>query len=213
MRFPLSWEIEMIKTLLFDFGDVFINLDKQGAMEKALDLFGLETFEDDMLASNIQYEIGNISTSEFITFYKSKFPNLNDADIIDAWNHIIKDFPKYRLDFIKGLAQKKEFKLMLLSNTNDMHIDFIKKNVSFYEEFKNCFDVFYLSQEMRLRKPNADIFEFILKQNNLTANECLFIDDNKDNTDTAERLGFHIWNIDETSEDVIDLFKIKKDLF
>jgi putative hydrolase of the HAD superfamily len=138
---------------------------------------------------------------------------LSDTDIIDAWNHIIEDFPKYRLDFIKALAQKKEFKLILLSNTNDMHIDFIKRNASFYEDFKNCFDAFYLSQEMHLRKPNTDIFEFVLKENNLTAKECLFIDDTKDNTDTAERLGFHIWNIDETSEDVIDLFKIKKDLF
>jgi putative hydrolase of the HAD superfamily len=66
---------------------------------------------------------------------------------------------------------------------------------------------------MHLRKPNTDIFEFVLKENNLSAKECLFIDDTKANTDTAARLGFHIWNIDKTSEDVIDLFKIKKDLF
>ncbi len=203
----------MIKTLIFDFGDVFINLDKQGALQNALDLFDLDTFEDDMLATNIQYEIGRISTSEFIAFYNSKFPNLNATDIIEAWNYIIKDFPEYRLDFIKNLAKNKEFKLILLSNTNDMHIDFIKQNVSFFEDFKNCFDVFYLSQEMHLRKPNTDIFEYVLNENNLISNECLFIDDTKDNTDTAEKLGFNIWNIDETKEDVINLFEIKKDLF
>jgi putative hydrolase of the HAD superfamily len=213
LRLPLSWEVDMIKTLLFDFGDVFINLDKRGAMKNALDLFGLETFEDDMIATNIQYEIGKISTSEFITFYKSKFPNLSHTTIVDTWNSIIKDFPKYRLDFIAALAQKKEFKLILLSNTNDMHIDFIKQNVLFYDVFKNYFDAFYLSQEMGLRKPNTDIFEFVLKENNLIASECLFIDDTKDNTDTAKLIGLHIWNIDETSEDVINLFKIKKDLF
>ena len=100
-----------------------------------------------------------------------------------------------------------------MSNTNDLHIDFIKQNVSFYEDFKNCFDVFYLSQEIHLRKPNADIFEFVLKENNLIPNECLFIDDTKENTKTAEDLGFNIWNIDETKEDIIDLFKIKKTLF
>lgn len=203
----------MIKTLIFDFGDVFINLNKQGAMQNALNLFGIDTFEDDMTEINIQYEIGSISTSGFIEFYTSKFPDLNETDIIDAWNYIIKDFPEYRLGFIKKLAQKKDFKLILLSNTNDMHIDFIKQNVSFYEDFKSCFDVFYLSQEMHLRKPNADIFEFVLNENNLIANECLFIDDTKDNTDTAEKLGFHTWNIDETKEDVINLFEIKKELF
>tara|TARA_R100001369_G_scaffold92687_1_gene139129 strand:- start:260 stop:871 length:612 start_codon:yes stop_codon:yes gene_type:complete len=203
----------MIKTLIFDFGDVFINLDKHGAMKNALDLFGLETFEDDMIATNIQYEIGNISTSEFIQFYKSKFPSLNDPDIIDAWNYIIKDFPEYRLDFIATLAQKKEFKLILLSNTNDMHIDYIKRNALFYEAFKNYFDQFYLSQDIHLRKPDKNIFEFVLKENNLIANECLFVDDTKDNTDIAEQLGFHIWNIDETRDDIINLFEIKKELF
>jgi putative hydrolase of the HAD superfamily len=203
----------MLKTLIFDFGDVFINLDKEGAMKNALDLFGLETFEDDMMATNIQYEIGNISTSEFISFYKSKFPNLSEPDIQNAWNAIIKDFPEHRLDFIKELAQKNEFKLILLSNTNNLHIEFIKENVSFYEDFKTCFEAFYLSQELHLRKPNANIFEFVLEANNLKANECLFIDDTKDNIDTAEKLGFHIWNIDETREDIVNLFEIKKELF
>ena len=203
----------MIKTLIFDFGDVFINLDKQGAMQNALTIFDMKTFEDDMISANIQYEIGRISTSEFITFYMSKFPKLNKTNIVDAWNYIIKDFPEHRLSFIKALAQKQDYKLILLSNTNDMHIDFIKQNVPFYKDFKNCFDVFYLSQEVHLRKPNADIFEFVLKENKLIPQECLFVDDTKENTNTAEKLGFHTWNIDETKEDVTDLFEIKKELF
>jgi len=205
--------MQKIKTLIFDFGDVFINLDKQGAMKKALALFDSETLESDIIDINIQFEIGKISTTEFVEFYKSKFKTLSETTIIDTWNSIIEDFPKYRLDFIKDLAQKKEFKLILLSNTNNLHIDFIKQNVPFYEDFKSYFDVFYLSQEIHLRKPNADIFEFVLKENNLIANECLFIDDIKENTNTAEDLGFNIWNIDETKEDIIDLFKIKKTLF
>jgi len=182
-------------------------------MKKALALFNSETLESDIIDINIQFEIGKISTTEFVEFYKSKFKTLSETNIIDTWNSIIEDFPKYRLDFIKDLAQKKEFKLILLSNTNNLHIDFIKQNVPFYEDFKSYFDVFYLSQEIHLRKPNADIFEFVLKENNLIANECLFIDDTKENTNTAEDLGFNIWNIDETKEDIIDLFKIKKTLF
>ena len=203
----------MIKTLIFDFGDVFINLDKSGAMQNALDLFGLKNFDADMIAINIKYEIGQISTSEFIHFYKSKFPKLNEEEIINAWNSIIKDFPEYRLDFIKKIAVQKKYKLILLSNTNDMHINFIKKQVSFYENFRACFDTFYLSQEINLRKPNTDIFDFVLKENNLNPKECLFIDDTKENTTAAETLGINVWNIDETLEDVINLFEIKNDLF
>lgn len=203
----------MIKTLIFDFGDVFINLDKQGAMNNALRLFGMEDFEDDMISTNMLYEIGGISTTEFIRFYKNKFSYLSEEQIIEAWNYIIKDFPVHRLEFAKKLTKNYNYKLILLSNTNEMHIDFIKKNISFYNDFKECFDKFYLSHEIHLRKPNTDIYNFILSKNGLHPNECLFVDDTKDNTDTAYKLGLHIWNIDETKEDVVNLFEIKKELF
>ncbi|WP_299117949.1 HAD family phosphatase [uncultured Winogradskyella sp.] len=203
----------MIKTLIFDFGDVFINLDKQGAMSNALRLFKMTEFEYDMVETNIKYEIGEISTSEFLGFYKTKFPYLSEHNIVHAWNYIIKDFPNHRLEFAKQLKKSNKYKLILLSNTNEMHIDFIKENVSFYNAFKKCFDKFYLSHEINLRKPNTNIYEFVLTQNNLNPEECIFVDDTKENTDTAHKLGIHTWNIDETKEDVVNLFKIQKHLF
>ncbi|WP_179349729.1 HAD family hydrolase [Winogradskyella pacifica] len=202
--------MQKIKTLIFDFGDVFINLDKQGAMQNALNLFNIDVFDADIIKTNELYEVGKISTAEFIQFHKTKFPKISETNLIDAWNCILKDFPSHRLDFIKHLALQKNYKLILLSNTNHMHIDFIKANVPFFDEFKNCFDKFYLSQEIHLRKPNTDIFEFVLEQNNLMASECFFIDDTKHNTDTAKSMGFHTWNIDETKEDVTTLFETNK---
>jgi FMN phosphatase YigB (HAD superfamily) len=203
----------MIKTLIFDFGDVFINLDKSGAMENALNFFQMDRFEDDMIETNVQYEIGEISTTEFVDFYANKFPNLDCNTIMDAWNYIIKDFPKYRLEFIQKLAVEAKYQLILLSNTNELHINYIKQNVAFYNDFKVCFFKFYLSQEIHLRKPNTDIFQFVLDENCLNAKECLFIDDTKVNTDTARQLGFKIWNIDEAKEDVIHLFETKSTFF
>ena len=203
----------MIKTLIFDFGDVFINLDKQGAMDNALQLFKMDVLENDMIFKNMQYEIGNITSLEFINFYKNKFSYLSEKQIIEAWNYIIQDFPFHRLEFAKQLATNNNYKRIVLSNTNEIHIDFIKENVPFYNEFKDCFDKFYLSHEINLRKPDIDIYEFVLNENNLKANECLFIDDTKDNTDTASSLGIHVWNIDETKQDVVDLFTINSELF
>lgn len=203
----------MIDTLIFDFGDVFINLDKEGAIQNALNLFKLDKFEEDMTNTNVLYEIGKISTEEFIDFYVSKFSYLKENQVIEAWNYILKDFPKYRLEFIQQLAKEQDYKLILLSNTNDMHIDFIKDNVSFYEDFKNCFDQFYLSQEIHLRKPNRDIFDYVLDNNNLKPEQCFFVDDTKDNTDTAKSLGIKVWNIDETREDIINLFNLNSTYF
>lgn len=203
----------MIKTIIFDFGDVFINLDKEGAMQNALELFEMETLSEDLIAVNTLYEQGLMSTEEFVTFYTENFPKLTKKEIIEAWNYIICDFPPKRLDFITQLAKDKKYNLILLSNTNELHIDCIKEQVSFYQDFKSCFNNFYLSHEIMLRKPNADIFKFVLNKNNLKAEDCLFIDDTKENTDAAAKLGINVWNNNPKTEDVIDLFTIKSELF
>ena len=166
-----------------------------------------------MLGFNSFYEQGLISTDEFLEFYSENFPKLSKEALIDIWNFMLKDFPESRLDFLKAIQQSSKYKLILLSNTNALHIDYIKDHVSFYEEFKNCFDAFYLSHEINLVKPNQDIFEFILNKNKLKAEECLFIDDNQENINTANTLKIKTWHINPETEDVINLYDIKKDLF
>ncbi|WP_353778531.1 HAD-IA family hydrolase [Winogradskyella sp. 3972H.M.0a.05] len=210
----------MIKTLIFDFGDVFINLDKQGTIERTKTLFGFDIITEKPEAANKSifkvnddYERGFISTEEFLSFYSDLSNDVTKEQVKKVWNSLIKDFPEYRLEFIQKLKAEGKYKLLLLSNTNDLHIDYIKAHVPFYEAFKSCFDKFYLSQEIGYRKPNADIYEFVLRDNDLIANECFFVDDTKQNTDAAAALGILTWNIDETSEDVIDMFTINADLF
>jgi len=203
----------MIKTIIFDFGDVFINLDKEGALKLALEKFEIKELDEELQSINALYEQGLISTDEFLDFYADNFPKLNKDELKSIWNHIIKDFPEHRLQFIKQLAKDNNYQLILLSNTNELHIDYIKKNVSFYEDFKDCFDQFYLSHEINLRKPNADIFNFVLIENNLKAEECLFIDDTLENTQTAQQLGINVWNNNPATEDIVDIFTIKKEFF
>ena len=203
----------MIKTLVFDFGNVFLNLDIDGALKKALETFKMNEVAEEMIAINCLYEQGLMSTNEFIEFYFENFPNVSEDSIIDTWNFMLKDFPKQRLEFLKGLKDASKYKLILLSNTNELHIDWVKTNISFFEDFKNCFDKFYLSNEIQLRKPNDDIFEFVLKENNIESKHTLFIDDNKDNIKTAKKLGFNTWHLNPETEDVVTLFETKKELF
>jgi putative hydrolase of the HAD superfamily len=203
----------MIKTLVFDFGNVFINLDIDGAIKNALNLFKLNEFPEEMMAINSLYEQGLLSSKEFLEFYSDNFPEIEENKIIDTWNFMLIDFPEHRLEFLQNLYQTKKYKLILLSNTNEIHIDWVKKHVPFYEEFQKCFDAFYLSHEIKLRKPDTEIFDFVLSKNKINAPETLFIDDNFENITTAKKLGYKIWHINPEAEDVIDLFKIKKDLF
>ncbi|WP_417213801.1 HAD family hydrolase [Bizionia sp.] len=203
----------MIKTLIFDFGDVFINLDKVGAMQNALNLFQLKEFSPEMIACNEAYEQGQISSEAFITFYKNEFPSLSEPEILDAWNYILKDFPTHRLAFLKQLASDKKYQLILLSNTNAIHIKWIQERVAFYDDFKSQFDQFYLSHEIQLRKPNHSIYQFVLDQNNLNPKTCLFIDDTEENIHAASQLGIHTWHINPETDDIVNLFNVKKDLF
>jgi putative hydrolase of the HAD superfamily len=202
----------MIKTIIFDFGDVFLNLDKP-ATARELKKLEISHFSEEMLHQNRLYEKGLISSEEFISGYCESFPKLTSEIFKNSWNAILVDFPEHRLQFLKQLKQEKSYKLILLSNTNHIHIDWVKQNVSFFEEFKNCFDAFYLSQELNLRKPEPDIYEYVLKKHDLKPGETLFIDDTPENTEAAAQLGIHTWNIDPIQEDVSDLFTIKSELF
>ncbi|ARV07915.1 haloacid dehalogenase [Polaribacter sp. SA4-10] len=197
----------MIKNIIFDFGDIFINLDKMGTY-KAMAQLGVTEISEDMISVYHQYEKGLISTSTFIYFYQKKFPQIKENQLVDAWNAVLLDFPKKRLEFLKELSKNNDYRLFLLSNTNDLHISWVQNSLGdlFYNEFKNCFEQFYLSHEINFRKPDSEIYEFVLNQNNLVANETLFVDDLKENTTAANKLGIHVWNLIPGEEDVLELF-------
>ncbi|MEM6686490.1 MAG: HAD family phosphatase [Bacteroidota bacterium] len=204
----------MIKNIIFDYGDIFINLDKP-ATQIELQKLGVDDFTPAMTATNEAYEKGLLSTDEFVNFYHDQFPHATKEGLKDAWNAILKDFPKHRLEFIKNLAKENNYRLFILSNTNDLHLSWIQENwgMELYTEFKNCFEQFYLSHEIHLRKPDTEIYEFVLNENNLKAEETIFIDDTEANTKAAATLGIHTWNLIPGKEDIVDLFTHKKELF
>ena len=198
----------MIKNIIFDFGDIFINLDKP-AVFTVLTQFGYTEITPDLDKIMKDYEMGLISSSDFILAMNKVFPEARPEDLKKAWNSILLDFPDYRLEFLEKLAAENTFRLFLLSNTNELHIDHVIKNMGLhrFERFKKCFEKFYLSHEINLRKPNKDIYTFVLEENNLKAEETFFVDDTKENTDTSSLLGIKSWNLIVGQEDIIDLKK------
>ena len=201
----------MIKNIVFDFGDVFINLDKEATFDQ-LRALGVTNFSIEMIEVAKQYEIGKISTQQFVDTFKLMFPTISEIEFKNAWNAILKDFPLQRLDFLRSLADSKKYRIFLLSNTNSLHISWIQKTwgSELYSEFKKCFEKFYLSHEIHLRKPNEGIYKFVLNTNRLVPEETFFIDDTEENTITASTLGIKVWNINPTCEDVVDLFSQKE---
>ena len=198
----------MIDTIIFDFGDVFINLDKE-ATPLALKKLGLKEWNSNLDAMNLDFEKGKISEMEFILGFQNYIPNASIHQIREAWNAVLLDFPLYRLEFLQMLSHK--YRLFLLSNTDSIHIEQFqhKAGISFYRDFYQCFEKVYFSYELGMRKPETAIFEFIIKEHNLMPKNTLFVDDNLENIESAEKLGLQVWHLQKGEEDVSEIFASK----
>ena len=196
----------MVNTIIFDFGDIFINLDKEAPV-LAFNKLGLYDWNDDLRTINSQFEKGQISESNFIEGFQKYLPNASNEEVRAAWNTILLDFPLYRLEFLQLLTSK--YRLFLLSNTDSIHIDTFQHKVgeSFYRDFYQCFEKVYFSIELGMRKPDAEIFNYVIQKNDLSPKRTLFIDDKKENTDAAAALGINVWNLQVGKEDVVQLFE------
>jgi putative hydrolase of the HAD superfamily len=101
------------------------------------------------------------------------------------------DLPQRRLDCIKKL--KNNYKIFLLSNTNEIHIKAFRKKIGEkqWEAFSSLFDKMYLSHQIGFRKPGKEAFQIILEENKLKPNEVFFIDDSPQHIEAAKKLGIH----------------------
>lgn len=194
--------MQNIQTLIFDLGGVIINLKtEQEWLEEDL----LPNFQPEKLQSLQQqqyfqqFETGNVSVQDFIQQLKEIAVNKNitEDEVVHHWNGILKDIPKHRVDVLKQLSKK--YKLILLSNTNHIHMDFIRNYMvaEFGEDIlQENFHTCYYSQEIGLRKPHKEIYEFVLQQQGITASESLFLDDKPENLSEPEKLGIHTFLVD-----------------
>ena len=188
MKFPAN--------IIFDLGGVLINLDfdkttnafKQLAFPNFENMFS--QFKADQLFEKL--EKGQINREDFFTvLQKVGRPGISNKQIEFAWNSMLLDFREESLAFLKELA--KTSNIYLLSNTNAIHFDAfnqILKEQTGKDSLEPFFKKTYYSHHIGLRKPNNDIFEFVLKNANITAAETLFIDDTSSNIETAHKMGF-----------------------
>jgi putative hydrolase of the HAD superfamily len=199
----------MITTILFDFGDIFVNLEKE-ASKKAFEQLGLYNSNTELLEKNELFEKGKISENEFLTTFLKYLPTSTIEEVKAAWNVVIGEFPLYRLEFLQMLSQK--YRLFLLTNTDEIHIAYFEESVgmSFYTDFYRCFEKVFYSYEMGMRKPQPEIYKAILNRYELSPRNVLFVDDKKENTDAAAEIGIHVWNLQVGKEDVVDLFSKKQ---
>ena len=186
-----------IKNIIFDLGGVIIDLD-YNLTSKAFNQLGVHDFNEVYSQSKQDhlfddFDIGKISSDEFRCILKKKLGiEVNDEKFDIAWNAMLLDIPKQRLDFIKELG--KNYNVFLLSNTNDIHLKEvfnICQRQNGFSTFEGYFSKEYYSNQLGMRKPNPEAFNAILAENKIEARETLFIDDTLPHVLGARRVGLH----------------------
>jgi len=206
--------MQQIQNIIFDLGGVILNIDYRRT-ENAFKALGVQNFNElysqfkgNELFDNL--ETGKVSRETFVSeLGKYVQPGTLEEDIIAAWNAMLLDFPVQRLQILQQL--KNQYRLFLLSNTNAIHVDVFNDILMRDRGLPSIaifFEKAYFSHEVGMRKPNSDIYEYVLNENGLKPGETLFIDDTLPNITTAAALGIQTIHL-QAPKTIADIFKPK----
>jgi len=206
--------MEKIKNIIFDYGNVIFEINFKRTQEALLQLGIANPTEfyghrnQDPIFDD--FEMASVSAADFRAKIKQAANNkdLTDQQIDAAWNSLLIGVSANNHDVL--LEVKKKYRTFLLSNNNEIHYDWIVKHIQERFGINNYDDFFekaYFSQLMKLRKPNVNIFEQVIKENNLNSAETLFIDDSPQHIEGAKKAGLHTLLMDVHPEQLEDFLK------
>ncbi len=194
-----------IKNIIFDYGNVIFDINFSNA-QKAFEALGVENVSHFFSHAGQHplfdsFDRGLISRYDFFNGIRlaAKDYTLTDAAIQDAWNSLLLGVHAQNHEVL--LEVKQHYKSFLLSNNNEIHYEWILEHLQSVHDLSGLdpfFEKMYLSHQVGIRKPDIAIFEKILKENDLSADETLFIDDSPQHLITAKELSIHTLLMDKS---------------
>ncbi len=185
----------MIQNLIIDFGGVLYNI----APGRTLELFNKYgstsyTYNDlaDMDIFKL-YETNSISSSEFISSIRTIFGiqgSIPDQMLIEAWNKTLVGIFDFAIPTL--LQLRKHYNLSLLSNTNELHYEYFMPHC---QELFSIFDQCFFSHHIGMRKPNTNIYKYVISEMRYNPCNTIFIDDSLANIEGAQIAGLHTYRI------------------
>jgi len=195
-------DFNSISTIIFDWGGVITNIHPAATVD-AFSKLGhhslnkyLKTDQSDDLF--LRFEMGKASEEEIYEQLRTDIGRyIQTEKLHDALCAMLLDTPEIRLNILEKLGKK--FKLLLLSNTNPVHTryynNYLREQHSV--DFHAFFQKVYYSYELGMRKPDPEIFKFVLADNKLDGHKTLFIDDTEINTQVARSLNIQSLYLNE----------------
>ena len=203
-----------LEAIIFDLGGVIINLDYNRtilelakAMGASPNTIAMATTQHDIFH---EFERGKITNDEFLEFLDGFTPkDISRDTLIHFWNAMLLDIPAERIALLKRLSEK--YRLFVLSNTNDIHIrDFnrILEEAHGYTSLQDIgvFEKVYLSYEVGHRKPDTEIFSYVVNDAGLTPGRTLFLDDGLPNLEGAKQVGLLTEHVRPDERTILDIF-------
>jgi len=183
------------KNLIFDFGNVIIDIDFQLTFDQFKAYMGADEYqrifarleESDFYQKT---ECSSFTGKEMTTALNALGASLTEKQVVTAWNALLLELPHERIELLQQLS--KQYRLFMLSNTNLVHITEIWKRLFLkyhHNPLEQIFEKMYLSYEIGVTKPQPEIYNYLLQDADLVASECLFLDDLQKNLDGAAAFG------------------------
>ncbi len=202
-----------VRNIIFDLGGVLydISFDSTAKAFKDLGVGNFDQlysrFSQDALIDGL--ETGKLSPEAFREGFRERTGLAVSGQEIDrAWNALLVGFKAHRIDLLKQV--RKHYSIYLLSNSNRIHYEQFSRELQQqfgYNSLDELFKVVWFSHEVGLRKPDREIFEYVIKQGDLDPGETLFIDDTPGHVESAARTGLLTRHLRaQEGEDVSVLF-------
>ncbi|OGX15079.1 MAG: hypothetical protein A2166_06595 [Omnitrophica WOR_2 bacterium RBG_13_41_10] len=197
------------KAIIFDLGNVLIDFDHTIAARRIApftdktpkEIYNL-FFESPL---TILFEEGKISAQGFFIKLKTMLNlRLDYEEFLPIWNEIF--FISAKNQAVYGLADKlkNEYRLLVLSNINTLHFDYLKKQFCLFD----IFPYVVASFQTGFIKPHPEIYQMALKKLGLLPQEVVYTDDRIELIQGAQRLGitgFHFQNADKLKQDFLNI--------
>jgi putative hydrolase of the HAD superfamily len=181
-----------IKCIIFDLGDVIIDLDFSRFFNEVITPSPLNKPKTPIMLEFFRqsdtYHQGKITDKEF---YQQaceilQVCMLNQSEFFDAFNSIIANLNLELIEVIRTIRQFNKIRIICMSNINSSHWNYLKKQKW---DIWELFDEFILSHEIQMTKPDPNIFKYAIKKAGCKPQEILFIDDGMNNVRAASELG------------------------
>jgi HAD superfamily hydrolase (TIGR01509 family) len=199
--------LENIKNIIFDLGGVLLHINYQKTILAFKDL-GVENFDElfsQMKQTPVfdEFEVGKISSEQFADELNRKIKNASQQQIFEAWNAMLGGLKEEEFVLLKKI--KTRYNIYLLSNTNQLHLEWISKHVEHYNQFESLFLATHYSHQLGKRKPDQKTFEALLQLHKLEAEQTLFIDDTAIHVEGARKAGLHAIHLDISKGESLSL--------